>query len=66
MPITPEDITKFVSDNLTVIAITLIVIALIYVNIKINDLEYRLLELVINSDSPLKTRTYRNRDWNYR
>jgi hypothetical protein len=58
-----EDIKKIVIENWIVIAIALIVAALMYINMKVNDLDYRLIQLMINNDSPLKRRSYRDRNY---
>jgi hypothetical protein len=51
-----EDIKKFVLENGIIISITLVVVMIIYINLKINDLDYRLTQLMINANSPLKRR----------
>ncbi len=58
-----EDIKKIVLENWMIIAFALIVVGLIYVNMKVNDLDYRLIQLMINNDSPLKRRSYRDRNY---
>jgi hypothetical protein len=42
MSTTAEEIKKFITENGIIISLTLMLVAIIYVNIKVNDLDYRL------------------------
>lgn len=43
-----EDFKKFVAENSVTIVLTLMLIAIVYVNIKVNDVDYRLQQTIIN------------------
>jgi len=44
-----EDTKKFIIDNYITISLIILLIAIVYVNIKVNDLDYRLQQTIIHA-----------------
>lgn len=53
-----EDIKKFVIENNVVISLVVLLIAVVYINIKINDLDYRVQQTIIYSPLRQNERSY--------
>lgn len=51
-----EELKKWVKENSTIIIIILLFIAVFYVNMKVNDVDYRLQQTIMNP--PLKDKQY--------
>lgn len=64
-----EELKKFVTENIITIILVLLLIGVIYVNMKINDLDYRLQQTIINhpmhQNDRSNSRYLSNRDYNY-
>ena len=53
-----EDIKTFVMDNIIAITFVLFLIAIIYINIKVNDVDYRLQQTIMNSYTRIPSLKY--------
>lgn len=53
-----EDIKKFITENSIVISLVVLLIAVVYINMKVNDLDYRLQQTIIYSPLRQNERPY--------
>jgi len=60
MSLTFDDVKIFVYDNSTTIVLILLTIAVIYINLKVNNLDYKVQQTIIYSPLKSNDRSYPN------
>jgi hypothetical protein len=58
MSLTVDDVKKFITENGTPIFLVVLLFAVVYVNIKINDIDYRLQQTIVYSPLRQNDRFY--------